>query len=158
MDHLIPITNNFLDEFCGARDIGKYLADYRFVLMLMSLQKDLKLKGSKKSDDSDDSDEKDELEEKDDMMYPFYEKLKPPYSLNPAPKVRASDIVEVVMSVCLKYSDEFTIPCNSEMQVYVISLTSSGIVTGFFQTTKDDRYWVYFPVHCVRRIVTCFRA
>ena len=82
---------NFLNKYCHALDIGEYLVDFRFLSNLHSLREIMC-----KNDSS--------LEpvEKDEMMFPFYEKLVPPYTRNLPPKVRSGDIVEVVSMAKLK--------------------------------------------------------
>ena len=71
MNHCTDSDGSFLKEM-KARDIGKYLVDYR------SHQKK---RGVEMNDD----------------MYPFYQQLKPPYTDAPSPKVRAGDVIEVTL-------------------------------------------------------------
>eukprot|EP00984_Skeletonema_dohrnii_P016614 scaffold7430_cov156-Skeletonema_dohrnii-CCMP3373.AAC.9 len=111
-----------------ARDISTHLVDYRGHQMV--------------------SGEKDET-----SMYPFHENLVSfsPYKRSPAPKVRADDIIEATvakdMSVC-----GFHIKKGTALHLYVVSLTSAGVVTGIMQTNKN-KWWVYFPIHQARKLV-----
>jgi len=36
--------------------------------------------------------------------------------------------------------------------LYVVSLTSAGVVTGIMQTNKS-KWWFYFPIHQARKLV-----
>ncbi len=73
MNHCADSNGNFVKNEMKAKDIGKYLVDYR------SHQKK---RGVEKNDD----------------IYPFHQNVKPPYSEAPSPKLRAGDTIVVTLS------------------------------------------------------------
>ena len=101
MDHLTlslgstKTRGSFLD-FVNARNIEKYLADFRFVYKLLARH------GIRSGDE-----EAICQTQEDELMYPFYEEgvVEYPYPRNPPPKVRAGDIVEVILCKDLVYEN-----------------------------------------------------
>mmetsp|Transcript_2958 Transcript_2958/g.3513 ORF Transcript_2958/g.3513 Transcript_2958/m.3513 type:complete len:397 (-) Transcript_2958:220-1410(-) len=88
------------------------------------------------------------------VRYPFYNKdteIYPPYSRNPPPLVRSEDGVLVVADRSMQ---PLPYPIRERFWVDVVSVTSSGIVTGVsratlhhFDVKRGD--WVYFPIWSV---------
>lgn len=96
--------------------------------------------------------EKTLLVAEDDGMYPFHTALKPPFTGVPAPRIRAGDMVEVSLEKELGF-DGFVAPAGADVQVYVISQTSWGKVTGLVQTNKGKHFWVHFESNRTKRMV-----
>lgn len=73
MNHCTDSDGSFVKHKMKAKDIGKYLVDYR-------------------------SHQKKHGVDKNDDMYPFHQNLIPPYTDAPSPKVRAGDIIGVTLT------------------------------------------------------------
>jgi hypothetical protein len=87
-------------------------------------------------------------------FFPFYTKLTPPYKKSKPPKIRADDVVTVVFSKQFEVTNTFSVSPKEMVQVYVGSLTASGIVTGYIETNMQQfECCVYFPAHHVRQVV-----
>ena len=92
--------------FVDARPIGKYLVNFSFVYKLLAQH------GITNEDELIHRTQQDEL------IYPFYEEglVAHPYSRNPPPKVRAGDIVEVILCKELVYDENFVIKNDECME------------------------------------------
>lgn len=93
-------------EFVNARPIGQYLVDFRFVYKLLA-QHGITSR-----------DEFLHCTQQDEMIYPFYEEglVAQPYSKNPPPKVRAGDIVEVILCKELVYDEDIVMKNDASME------------------------------------------
>ncbi len=93
-------------ESVNARSIGKYLVNFRFVYSLLEQH------------GITSGDELIHCTQQDEMVYPFYEEglVFEPYTRNPPPKVRAGDIVEVILCKELVYDEELVIKNDDCME------------------------------------------
>lgn len=106
MEHLNKERGGGFLEFVNARPIGKYLVNFRFVYKLLEQHRITS------------ENELIHRTKQDEMIYPFYEEslVFKPYTRSPPPKVRAGDIVEVILCKELAYDEKLVIKNDDSME------------------------------------------